>query len=96
MCFFGGTDAARKSQFFRIYLSSPGFEHSSFTDLPLIEHLVSPAEETNDLRSLQLVRSYLLAFFDKYLKGVKEPLLDINTAKDPAVDIRRFGRAKTN
>ena len=80
---------------YQVVVDLPGFEHSSFTDLPLIQDVVSPAEETNDLRSLQLVRSYLVAFFDKYLKGVKEPLLDINTAKDPAVDIRRFGRAKT-
>jgi Platelet-activating factor acetylhydrolase, isoform II len=81
---------------YQVVLDLPGFEHSSFTDLPLLQHVVSPADETNDLRSLQLVRSYLLAFFDKYFRGAKEPLLDIDTAKDPAVNIRRFGRARTN
>ena len=70
-----------------------GFEHVNFSDLPLWPD-ISPLIEASligdidGLRSVQLTNAYVLAFFDKYLKGEDEPLLDGSSAEYPEVTIR--------
>lgn len=56
-----------------------GSRHFDFSDYAV---LFSPVLRTNGLlgpidgrRALSVTNAYLLAFFDRYLKGEKEPLL---------------------
>jgi hypothetical protein len=79
-----------------VVVNLPGFKHISFSDLPLIQAAGNSLNEANDLRALQVVRSYALAFFDKYLRQKEEPLLDEESSKDPAVEIKRYGTRKSN
>ncbi|PYE42784.1 lipase [Paenibacillus barcinonensis] len=64
------------------FLTVDGFFHQSFTDIALIsprlfaKHM--PAEHNIDI-----TRSYALAFFDRYLKGEAQPLLQGSSAKFP-------------
>ncbi len=57
------------------------FEHDNFGDLafwPGIEPLKSASAlgAIDPARSNQIVNAYILAFFDKYLRGKAAPLLD--------------------
>jgi hypothetical protein len=70
-----------------------GFESSSYTDLSL---WVSGDSEglalglwgsTNGLRAIQIVNTYMLAFFDKYLRGIDTPLLDGPSPDYPEVSL---------
>jgi hypothetical protein len=49
---------------YRITLSTPGANHMSFSDEPLLE-----AEDDDSLRILEIVRAYTRAFFEKTLLG---------------------------
>jgi hypothetical protein len=44
-----------------VIVKLPGMEHYSFTDLPLLHDAGNSAKRANDLRALQLVRSYIRA-----------------------------------
>jgi hypothetical protein len=60
------------------------FHHLSFTDLVLFVPgfgSVSPA------RSVEIARAYVLAFFDEYVKGIEQPLLDGSFDDFPEVDV---------
>jgi hypothetical protein len=70
-----------------------GFESSSYTDLSL---WVSGDSEgltlglwgsTDGLRAIQIVNTYMLAFFDKYLRGIDTPLLDGPSPDYPEVSL---------
>jgi hypothetical protein len=65
----------------------PGF----VSNFLLIQAATNPTDRANDLRSLQVIGSYMCAFFDKYLKQEKSTLLDENSSKDPEVEIKRYG-----
>ncbi|MBU5354443.1 lipase [Paenibacillus barcinonensis] len=64
------------------YLTVDGFFHQSFTDIALISPRLfaknMPAEHNIDI-----TRSYALAFFDRYLKGEAQPLLQGSSEKFP-------------
>ena len=79
---------------YRVTFNVPGFLHRSFTDLPLLR-----ADTAHDrgtaLHSLQLVESYTLAFFDKFLKSAPGTLLDRAPAKSGEVQIRRYLKSQT-
>ena len=66
-----------------------GFEHSTFTDLPLFLS-VWPGEEAelDGERALGIQRVYVLEFFDRHLGGDAAPLLDGATPDYPEVAIR--------
>jgi hypothetical protein len=51
----------------------PGFIHRSFTDQTL---LASGAGHDDSVHNFEVAETYTLAFFDKYLKGEAEPVLD--------------------
>ena len=47
----------------------------------------------DSLHNYQIIQSYTRAFFDKYLKGQKDSLLDQKSSLDPLVRVDRFRRA---
>src|SRR5579872_3972189 len=68
-----------------------GAQHMSFSDVPLLERSrTAMAPE----RSIQIVRSYLLAFFDRYLKGSPAPLLQGGAMPFPEVTFVEYGPAQ--
>jgi predicted dienelactone hydrolase len=67
-----------------------GAIHSNFTDgelwSPLLKYTGAPIDPR---RMISIVNAYLLAFFDRYLKGEEAPLLDMNTSPYSEVDFQR-------
>jgi predicted ester cyclase len=70
-----------------------GFEHIDFGDFPLWPtasdqlqplHWLGSVEPT---RAVELTRAYLVAFFDKYLKGAEDTLFDTATQPYPEVTL---------
>ncbi len=70
-----------------------GFEHFNFGDWPFWSN-VSSLHDTfwlgsaDNTRSMTVTRTYLLAFFDKYLKGNDTALLEATTSDYPEVTIQ--------
>ncbi|GBE27791.1 isoform II [bacterium BMS3Bbin03] len=76
----------QKSQAACYSLVIKGFEHATFTDLPLFASIWQSAEPTpKSLRAIQLQREYILAFFNKHLKNRPAPLLKGSSQKYPEV-----------
>ena len=79
------------------FLQVSGTQHFNFTDLPLRQvGLVQPlfrlagyAGSIDPARGLQISNAYLLAFFDRYLKGSDNGLLDGPSASYPEVQFIR-------
>ena len=67
--------------------------HADFGDLPLLQSR-ERAEADTRTRVLAVVRSYTRAFFDKYLRGKKAPLLDGMVAGEFVEAVQRFEPAK--
>lgn len=66
--------------------------HLSFVDLPVLGAqlgMVDPAAPLSGRRSGEIPRAYVGAFFDRHLKGEKEPLLDGPTEDNPEVAFHR-------
>lgn len=65
-----------------------GFEHASFTDLPLFSS-VWPGEggDSNGARAVEIQRDYVREFFGRYLQGTNAPLLDGPSSRYPEVSI---------
>jgi predicted dienelactone hydrolase/ketosteroid isomerase-like protein len=63
-----------------------GFEHGSFTDLPLFAW---PGEggDGDGARALEIQRNYVSEFFGRYLQGTNAPLLDGPSSLYPEVSI---------
>jgi hypothetical protein len=70
----------------------PGFRHTSFTDILLLRAAGNPQEMAKALESLRTIESYTSAFFDKFLKGVPDTLLDHEPKKGSGVEIKRYGK----
>ena len=66
-----------------------GFEHGTFTDLPLFVR-AWPGEggDVDGERALGIQRAYVRAFFDRHLVGEPAPLLDGISPDYPEVAIR--------
>jgi hypothetical protein len=64
-----------------------------FSDLQVLSAKNS-IELDHRIRVLALVRSYTLAFFDKYLWGMKAPLLDRSTPDEVLESVQKFSPAK--
>jgi len=77
----------------RLHLTVKGAAHNSFgDDVRLIRKAGLPAEELvesvgtiTEKRALAFQRAYPLAFFDRFLRGRKSPLLDGPTSRFPEV-----------
>ncbi|WP_433547008.1 alpha/beta hydrolase family protein [Streptomyces sp. CA-294286] len=66
--------------------------HFSFNDVPVLggqRGLVSPQAPLPGKRGAEITRDYVGAFFDRHLKGEREPLLDGPTAANPEVSFHR-------
>jgi pimeloyl-ACP methyl ester carboxylesterase len=88
--------AALKGGAYRVSVETEGFNHRSFIDTNLWLADDKAPTMSNRLKNLEIVRTYTRAFFDKYLKGTKNTVLDNGPAADPDSRIRvdRFGAAK--
>jgi hypothetical protein len=55
-----------------------GAGHHNFTDYALFSPIrrITDAGDIDPLRCMKIINAYTLAFFDKYLKQKKEPLLE--------------------
>lgn len=76
-----------ENQTYRVVIQ--GSIHSSFTDIglwsPLLKYTGAPFDPR---RMISIVNAYLLAFFDKHLKGEEIPLLDMRASPYPEVDFQ--------
>jgi len=65
-----------------------GFEHASFTDLPLFTTMWPGAgDDSVGARALEIQRDYVREFFGRYLHGTSAPLLDGPSSRYPEVSI---------
>jgi platelet-activating factor acetylhydrolase isoform II len=78
---------------YRVLLQRNMTTHMDFSDLPLLgAKNSSELNRRNDV--MRVVRSYTRAFFDKYVRNMKEPLLD-GGVSDPLIEsVERFDPAK--
>jgi predicted dienelactone hydrolase len=77
----------------RVRLKTPGANHMSFSDEPLIKAAGDSVKTAEALLSLSMVHRYTRAFFDKTLLGRRGTVLDRPPAQDSAlVSVERFGR----
>jgi len=66
-----------------------GFEHATFTDLPLFEGAwPGEGDAAAGVRSMEVQRAYATAFFDRHLKGLDSELLEGPSSRFPEVTIR--------
>jgi hypothetical protein len=66
------------------YLIVDHFIHQSFTEIALLAPSLF-AKEMDPVHNIDITRSYVTAFFDQYLKGEHQVLLDGPSAKYPEV-----------
>jgi predicted dienelactone hydrolase len=66
----------------------PGFIHRSFTDQTLLDF--SGDKQGDKFHNFQVAQAYILAFFDKHLKGEQNTVLDSQTPIDPRAKVERF------
>ncbi|NUW35805.1 alpha/beta hydrolase [Nonomuraea sp. SMC257] len=80
-------DGWREMRGWKRWLTVDRTDHASFTDLTILHHAVGrPGPDAlPPLRSLELTRAYVGAFFDLHLKGRKQPLLDGPSPANPEV-----------
>jgi dienelactone hydrolase len=74
------------------WLTVAGTGHFSFNDVPVLGGqvgVVDPTAPLSGARSGEITRDYVAAFFDRHLKGEREPLLDGPTAANPEVTFHR-------
>jgi pimeloyl-ACP methyl ester carboxylesterase len=67
--------------------------HMDFTDLQILGAAPSDEYATRE-RIMSVVRDYTRAFFDRYLKGMKSPLLDARVPNQFVESVERFGPGK--
>jgi hypothetical protein len=78
---------------YRVRLQSKIATHMDFSDLPwLAARDNADAEKRRGL--LAIVRSYTLAFFNKYLRGMKGAMLDQTPTSEFIDEVQRFGPAR--
>ena len=78
-----------KSNAYRLVMS--GAKHNSFSNDAMMEAaLLKPKELATAQRQAQIVRTYILAFFDKHLKDKKTSLLDAASADYPEIEFRHW------
>jgi predicted dienelactone hydrolase len=71
-----------------------GAMHNSFSDMPFIAPERYRNIEINAARALTITNAYVLAFFDRYLRGRRQPLLEGNSADFPEVTVQIYGPRK--
>jgi hypothetical protein len=66
----------------------PGFIHRSFTDQTLVDF--SGNKQGSNVHNFEVAQAYILAFFDRYLKGDHNTVLDTQTPVDPRAKVVQF------
>jgi len=66
------------------YLTIDHFNHQSFTDIALISPSIF-AKDIEPVHNIDITRSYVRAFFDQYLKGEQQTLLNGQSPEYPEV-----------
>jgi len=67
-----------------------GAMHNSFSDMPFIAPERYSNIEINAARALLITNAYILAFFDSYLRGRPQPLLEGNAQMFPEVTLKIY------
>jgi len=75
---------------YRVTIKAPGINHDSFTDVPLMESAHDPKAEAAALHSLSLTVEVTLAFFDQYLKGEQDSLLNRVHESGSEISLRHY------
>jgi pimeloyl-ACP methyl ester carboxylesterase len=73
---------------YEVILRTPGVDHGSFSDIHLFAD--TDAERKAHAQTMQIIRSYTLAFFERSLRGRTAKLLDDPWSSDGSVIVRRF------
>jgi len=71
-----------------------GAMHNSFSDMPFIAPERYSNIQIDATRALAITNAYLLAFFDRYLRGRRQPLLEGNTRLFPEVTLQFYPPTK--
>lgn len=81
------SDAWQRLTGWKRWITVAGTQHSSFTDLhPLADELgLAFGADISGVRSVQITRAYVGAFFDRHLQHRPEPLLDGPSSSSPEV-----------
>jgi predicted dienelactone hydrolase len=72
----------------------PGITHRSFSDLPVLAAADDPLQSQQALHNFKITQEYIRGFFDKYLKGDQDTVLDRKSPPDEHVKVDRFGSAR--
>jgi hypothetical protein len=75
---------------YQVWIETPGFRHNSFGDLNLVRAAGNSEDKKRALKSLRVVETYTHAFFEKYLNGAHDTLLDHGPAKRNDVKIEGY------
>jgi predicted dienelactone hydrolase len=78
---------------YRVVLQRSATTHMDFTDLQILGAPTSDERETRE-RSMAAVRDYTRAFFDRYLKGMRSPLLAAKVKDQFVESVEKFGSGK--
>jgi hypothetical protein len=78
---------------YRVLLQRNVTTHMDFSDLQILSAKNSIDVE-HRMRVMALVTSYTLAFFDKYVRGMKAPLLDRSAPDQVLEAVERFAPAR--
>jgi hypothetical protein len=78
---------------YRVLLRRNVTTHMDFSDLMILS-AKDDIELEQRRRVLALVRSYTLAFFDQYVRGMKAPLLDRSTPDQVLESVEKFSPAR--
>ena len=78
---------------YRVLLRRTMTTHMDFSDLQILS-AKNGIQLSQRLQVLKLVRSYTLAFFERYVRGMQTPLLDRDPTNEFIESIERFGPAK--
>jgi len=70
-----------------------GAMHNSFSDMPFIAPGRYSNIEINAERALTITNAYLLAFFDRYLRGRRQSLLKASDRMFPEVTLKIYRRS---
>lgn len=71
-----------------------GALHNSFSDMPFISPERYSNMKIDAARALTTTNAYILAFFDRYLRGRRQPLLDSNASIFPEVTLQVYRARK--
>jgi hypothetical protein len=78
---------------YRVVLQRSVTTHMDFTDLQVLGAPTKDKAETRE-RMMAVVRDYTRAFFDRYFKGMKSPLLYAKVTDQFVESVERFGPGK--